>query len=277
MARIIAPFQIEGTLHDTNFYVDQDNINRAREKATSSMTSEKYWTLPIYHNVRMQSVEFGQSVVISKTFQRLVYLFNKNAKDGSFAGRSNKLLFEILKEDLHRERGERLVTEGIKSKHGQELLVGFESNKLRPLHQVLAPKKWEIKDHSFRFPGCVMETDIDWPSDATHVTFNLAIANWNIATNYFNTQYGEAQFFTKTTIPQDITITVTPPSAEDLHLTFLFIGFSKQQGSKHLPLHRKHNTATLVQYHYFPEHPKESNPAPEETLTLNLKPPFTFS
>lgn len=56
MARIIAPFKIEGTLHDTNFYVDQDNINRAREKAASSMTSEKYWTLPIYHNVRMQSV-----------------------------------------------------------------------------------------------------------------------------------------------------------------------------------------------------------------------------
>jgi hypothetical protein len=115
-----------------------------------------------------------------------------------------------------------------------------------------------------------METDIDWPSDATHVTFNLAIANWNIATNHFNTQYGEAQFFSKTTIPQDITITVTPPSEEDLHLSFLFIGFSKQQGSKH-------NTATLVQYHYFPEHHQESTLAPEETLTLNLKPPFTFS
>lgn len=277
MARIIAPFKIEGTLHDTNFYIDQGKVNRARVKAESSMTTKKFKTLPSYHNARMQNLELTHCSKISQTFQRIVVAFNKNAKDGSFAGRANAIFLHMVKEDQNNERGYRLVTEGIKSKYGREHLRGFESNKLRPLHKVLVNKKWTLNDHLFHFPECTMETDIDWPEDATHITFNLAVANWNIETLHFTTNYAEAQFFSKTSTPQDITITGTPPTDQDLHLTFLFIGFSKQQGSRHLPLHRKNNTATLIEHHYFPKHTYESATDPDETPTKNLAPPFSFT
>lgn len=276
MARIIAPFKIEGTLHDTNFYIDQDKVNRARVKAESSMTTKKFKTLPSYHNARMQNLELTHCSKTSQTFRRITEAFNKQAKDGSYVGRANAIFLHMVKEDQNNERGNRLVTEAIKSKYGREHLLGFESNKLRPLPKVIAPHKWEFKDHSFHIPQCDMETDINWPEDATHVTFNVAVANWNIETDHFTTHYGEAQFFPKTRTSQDITITVTPPTAEDLHLTFLFIGFSKQQGSRHVPLHRKHNTATLIHYQYFPQHPNEDNPSLEETPAENLKPPFIF-
>ncbi len=225
----------------------------------------------------MQNQEFAQCATIAKTFRLLALQFNKKAKNGNFAGRTNKLLIEILQNDNFNELGSRQFPEGIKTKNGQEQLVGFESNTLRPLPLVLKNKKWKIKDDTFHFPKCKLAADIEWPVDATHITFSLAIANWNIETNHHTTHYARPQLFSKSASPQDVTITAIPPTDQDLHLTFLFIGFSKQQGSKHVPLHRKYNTATLIAYQYYPKHPNESNAAPGETSTENVKPPFTFS
>jgi hypothetical protein len=250
MAKVIAPFQIEGTLNDLNFYIDQEGTNRVRMKPEAKMTTHKFKTLPSYHKVRMHSKEFGQCATIAKTFRVLAVHFNRNAKDGSFAGRVNKLLFEILQEDTQNELGSRLFKEGIKTRFGQELLLGFESNKLRPLTQVLKNKKWEIKKYIFNFPNCVPDTDIDWPEEATHVSFNLAIANWNTENNSFSTNYGTPVIFSKTDAPQNITLECLSPIEQDLHITFLFIGFSKQRGSHHLPLHRKYNTASIINYHF---------------------------
>lgn len=277
MAKVIAPFQIEGTLDDLNFYLDENKINRVRTKGESSMTTERYQKDPSFHKMRMQNQEFAQCATIAKTFRLLALQFNKRAKNGSYAGRTNKLLIEILQNDPSNELGARQFKEGIKTKNGQEQLVGFESNILRPLPLVLKKKKWTIKDNTFHLPKYNLATDIEWPEDATHITFCLAIANWNIETNHHTTHYAEPQLFSKLTSPQDITIPATPPTDQDLHLTFVFIGFSKQIGSKHIPLHRKHNTATLIAYHYFPQHLNDNTPAQTETPAENLKPPFTFS
>lgn len=270
MAIVKAPFAITGTIDDLNFYLDQDKINRVRKKVDSTKTTKKNRNAINHHLIKMQGQEMSHCSKTSKIFRLLTQAFNNNAKDGSYAGRANALFLNIVKEDHKNVRGSRLVTEGIKSKYGQELLLGFESNKLRSLLKVIAPHKWELKDHSFHLPKCKLATDIDWPEDATHITFNLAIANWNLETNHFTTIYGEPQFFPKTSTPQDITITVKPPTDQDLHLTFVFIGFSKQIGSKH-------NTATLIAYHYFPQHLNDNTPAQTEASAENLKPPFIFS
>jgi hypothetical protein len=136
MAKVTAPFIIEGTIDDLNFYIDQEGINRARQKPDSHMTSDMYKNSPSFHKMRMQNQEFGQCATIAKTFRLLVAEFNKQAKDGSFAGRVNKLLLEILQEDPINQLGSRLFSEGIKTSFGQELLLNFESNKLRPLSKV---------------------------------------------------------------------------------------------------------------------------------------------
>jgi 16S rRNA C1402 (ribose-2'-O) methylase RsmI len=47
---------------------------------------------------------------------------------------------------------------------------------------------------------------------------------------------------------QTITLTTNKPIGNHLHLTFLFIGFAKQERKKHKLLHRKNNTATLIAY-----------------------------
>jgi uncharacterized protein (DUF427 family) len=252
MAKITAPFQIEGTLDDLNFYIDQDGINRARLKPDSHMTTAKYKNSPSFHKMRMQNLEFKQCAIKAKTFRLLAVQFNKHAKDGSFAGRANKLLLEILQEDQKNELGSRLFTEGIKTKFGQEFLIGFESNKLRPLSKVfIENKKWEIKNNRFSSPSFNPATDIDWPEEATHLTFNLGIANWNVENDTFSTNYAQPIMLSKTDEKQNIVLDIVPPLEKDLQLTFLFIGFSKQKGSRHIPLHRKYNTATIIAYQYW--------------------------
>jgi hypothetical protein len=249
MAKVIAPFQIAGTIDDLNFYMDENNVNRVRIKASSTMTTEKFRNEPAFHKMRMHNQEFAQCTTIAKTFRLIAEEFNTKAKDGSFAGRVNKLLFEILQEDKHNELGSRQFKEGIKTKFGQELLLGFESNKLRPLAQVLKNKKWKIKKYTFNWPNCIPFIDIDWPEEATHVNFNLAIANWNTENNTYSTQYGTPFIFSKTDAEQDITLQGLPPNEYHLHIVFLFIGFSKQRGSHHLPLHRKYNTTSIIAYY----------------------------
>ncbi len=250
MAKVIAPFKIEGTIDDLNFYVDENNVNRVRIKASSTMTPERFRKDPAFHKIRMHNQEFAQCIAIAKTFRALAGEFNKKAKDGSFAGRVNKLLFEILQEDKYNEVGSRQFKEGIKTNFGQELLLGFESNKLRPLTQVLKSKNWEIKRYTFDFQNCVPITDIDWPEEATHASFNLAIADWNTANNSFDTKYGIPITFSKTAASQDIALECLPLKEHQLQITFLFIGFSKQRGSHYLPLHRKYNTATIIDYQF---------------------------
>ncbi|WP_264566696.1 hypothetical protein [Flavobacterium sp. N3904] len=251
MAKITAPFQIEGTIDDLNFFIDEYGINRARLKPESNMTTEKFKTLPSFHKARMQNIEFGQCATKAKTFRLLAAEFNKQAKDGRFAGRANKLLLEVLQEDQKNELGSRLFTEGIKTKFGQEFLIGFESNKHRPISKVFIDNnKWEIRNNRFSHPDFNPANDINWPEEATHVTFNLAIANWNIENDTFSTNYGQPIIISKNEEKQNIVLEVVPPIEQNLQITFIFIGFSKQRGSRDIALHRKYNTATIIAYQY---------------------------
>ena len=64
----------------------------------------------------------------SKIFRLLVKPFFDRAKDVSFAGRVNQLLFEITEEDLTNPLGYRLIENGLQSPYLSEILLGFEGN-----------------------------------------------------------------------------------------------------------------------------------------------------
>lgn len=64
--------------------------------------------------------------------------FNDLAKDGSSAGRVNKILLEILQEDESQPQGKRsFVTPLNNNLNVEEIFLNFESNKLRPPSNVL--------------------------------------------------------------------------------------------------------------------------------------------
>lgn len=247
MAKITAPFLIQGTIDNLNFFVTAEGKNYVRLKREGSLTTEEFNNNPIYDRIRNHGKEFGHCVNKSKIFRQLTHHFNKVAKDGSYAGRVNKLLFEIIKEDITQPIGERTLTQGLKTNAGKEALLFFESNKLRPLRHVLEIKEfWEQESYTLKIPDLLVKEHLDWPKEATHVHFTAATANWDFENDTFNTSYSKTTILEKESLLQTLILTNSRPSGNHLHLTFLFIGFAKKERNKYNFLHRKYNTTSII-------------------------------
>lgn len=249
MAKVIAPFLIKGTIDDINFVVTADGENYARRKGNTGVTAEEFKNNPIFDRIRNQGQEFGQCVKKAALFRQLAVRFNTLAKDGSVAGRTNKLLFEILQEDTTQPQGKRTLTEGLKTSEGKECLLFFESNKLRPLRKVLKIREqYSPENQTVTCTDFIAKEHLDWPEEATHVLLATATANWDFENDSFQTCYSSELILDKEAEKQTITIGTEKPSGNELHLTFLFIGFLKQDRKKQIVLHRKYNTTTVIAY-----------------------------
>ncbi|MFV5698699.1 hypothetical protein ACM55H_10060 [Flavobacterium sp. ZT3R17] len=247
MAKVVAPFLIKGTIDDINFVVTADGNNYARSKGKTGITAKEFKSNPIFDRIRDQGQEFGHCSKKSATFRQLVVRFNELAKDGSFAGRANKLLYEILQEDTTQPQGKRTLTEGLKTSDGKEYLLSFESNKLRPLNQILKIKEQYNQDNqAVSIPDFIAKEHLDWPEEATHVHLASATTNWDFENDTFNTCYSNEIILDKESKQQTITLKNDKPIGNQLYLTFLFIGFAKQERKKHKLLHRKNNTTTII-------------------------------
>lgn len=250
MAKVVAPFLIKGTIDDINFVVTADGNNYARAKGKTGVTATEFKNNPIFDRIRNQGQEFGQCAKKSALFRQLAVRFNKLAKDGSFAGRANKLLFEILQEDTTHPQGKRTLAEGLKTSDGKEFLLFFESNKLRPLHHILKVKEQcNTENQTVTLNDFIVREHIDWPEEATHVHLASATTNWDFENDTFDTCYSDEIILDKESEKQTITLSTNKPIGNQLYLTFLFIGFAKQERKKHKLLHRKNNTTTLIAYH----------------------------
>ena len=179
MAKIIAPFLIKGTLDNLNFVVTADGANYVRMQGKSGLTKDEFKNNPKYDHIRMHGIEFGQCVQKAKIFRQLAIQFNALAKDGSFAGRANKMLLEILQEDENQPQGSRsLVTALNKNLDIEEMFLNFESNKLRPLSKALkANFECNLNANTLKFTEFCPLEDLDWPEEATHVHLAIATSN----------------------------------------------------------------------------------------------------
>jgi len=253
MAKIVAPFLIKGTIDDINFVVTADGGNYARMKGKTGVTAQEFKNNPVFDRIRNQGKEFGHCVKKAALFRQLAARFNILAKDGSVAGRTNKLLFEILQEDTTKPQGKRTLAEGLKTTNGKDFLLLFESNKLRPLNEILKIKQQCNEENRIvTLTDFIAKKHLDWPEEATHVHLAIATANWDFEKDTHETSYSEERVLDKESVKQNILLSTTKPKGNDVHLIFLFIGFSKQERKKHKMLHRKNNTSTIIA-HYNPK------------------------
>lgn len=249
MAKVIAPFKIQGTLDDLNFMIYPDGSNYVRMKGNTGITSKEFKENPIFDRIRNQAKEMGYCTIKARTFRLLTKQFFDRAKEVSSAGRVNQLLLQILAEDTTNPKGERTLEEGIKSEHLEEILIGFEANKIRPLHKVLLAKsKHDTELETITWTNFSPAKHILWPPDeATHVQLQMATAYWDITNDRFETYYSTPIILDKNEKKGTIQLTTNSiPETNKLKITFLFIGFLVLERRKRKELHRKHNTATLI-------------------------------
>lgn len=246
MAKVIAPFKISGTLDDLNFINSQEG-NFVRMKKERALTSEEFKKNPIFDRIRQQGKEMGYCAIKSRQFRMLAVQFFKKSKEGSFAGRANKILLEILAEDNLNPTGQRTLEEGMKSPFLNEILVGFEGNKYRPLPKVLKTTyQYCTEKRTLIIERFNPLENLDWPEEATHVHLAMATANWDYENQIFDTCYGEEVILNKESESQTLSLNTDKPKGDNLQLTYLFIGFAIKERRKYNLLHRRHNTVTII-------------------------------
>lgn len=247
MAKVIAPFKIVGTIDDINFYIDQNNTNLAREKGKTGVSSEEFKRNPIFNKVKNHGKEFGRAIKKAQSFRAIAHHFFNRAKDGSFAGRANKLMFEIIEEDTQNVHGERTFENGIQSEDAISFPIGFEGNKLRPLNKVLKTAwSWNEDNSQLIIDSFNPKANIDWPEKAEQVHLAIARANWNYQENKFTTEYSQEIILQKEEPTTNMTLETNIPQGNHLQLVYLFIGFSIQDRKKTKELKRSNNTVTII-------------------------------
>ncbi|WP_290819757.1 hypothetical protein [Flavobacterium sp.] len=259
MAKVTAPFKIKGTLSGINFY-DVSGQNLAREKGKSGITKQQFANSEKFNHIREHGTEFGSCVLKSRVFRLLAKQFYDKAKEVSFAGRVNKLLFEILEEDTQNKIGERKLENGLQIPELNEILVNFEGNKTRPLKKVLNKKtSFDWKQNKINLPTINVEKDINWPEpEANRIHIQLAIANWNYIEDTFENQYSNEIILEKTDADAPLEFQLNKLQTKDLWIAFIFIGFSNKERRKTKPLHKKWNTATIIEIQNFNQKNKKN-------------------
>lgn len=250
MAKVIAPFKIVGTLDDLNFYIDQNKENIVRTKGKTGVTSEEFKRNPIFTKVKNHGKEFGRAVKKAQSFRMIAHYFNNRAKDGSFAGRANKLMLDIIQEDTSKPQGERTFEKGIENPETRSYFTGFEGNKLRSLNKVLKTNwVWDENYNTLTIENFNPEASIDWPEKANNVHLAIARSNWNYIDNKFETRYSQEIVIQKEEETQTIKITTEnrePKTENNIQLLYFFIGFSIQDRKKTKELKRANNTVTII-------------------------------
>ena len=199
MAKVIAPFEIIGTINDLNFYKASEQ-NLVREKGKPGVTEKQF-------------AENKKSI----TFRQLAKQFYDKAKEVSFAGRVNQILFEILEEDTSQPIGARKLENGLQIPELDQILVNFEGNRLRPLHKILKRKiTFDWTQNNINLTTINLEKEIVWPEPvANQIHLQLAIANWNYREDKFENQYSNEIIIEKTNKKTDITFKLDKLQTKD--------------------------------------------------------------
>lgn len=247
MAKVTAPFEIEGTIDDLNFYKASEQ-NLVRLKGKPGITKEQFANNPIFKPIIEHGTEFGSCVRKARVFRLLAKQFYDKAKEVSFAGRVNQLLFEILEEDTTNKKGERKLEIGLQNHELHEILVNFEANKLRPLNKVVKKKvEFDWKQNKINLTTINTEKDINWPEpEAIQIHFQIAIANWNCKEDQFENHYSNEIILEKNDSEAKLEFKINKLQTKDLWMAYLFIGFSNKERRKIKPLHKKWNTTTII-------------------------------
>lgn len=246
MAKVIAPFKLSGTIDGINF-ADTTEGNIARSEREKHMTSKEFYANPIYDRIREHGKEMGYCALKSRYFRQLAVQFYRNSKDVSFAGRANQILLEILDEDTLNPKGQRTLDEGMKSPFLNEILVGFEGNKQRPLSKVLKTKfQHDPEQRSVTIADFNPLEHMDWPEEATHVHIAMATSNWDFVNNLFDTCYSQEIKLAKEAETQTLILDTEKPVGNQLQICYLYIGFAKLERRKYKLFHRRSNTASII-------------------------------
>ena len=174
MAKLGGILKIEGTLDNMTFYKTKDG-HLVRTKG--GVSKERIQNDPAFVRTRENGSEFGAAASSGKLLRLSVRNLLMKAKDSRVASRLTQTMTKIKNLDSTSPRGERIVSIGLATVEGKELLKGFNFNNQAIIGSILfAPISVDAATGEITLTDLNPTNDIAFPSGATHVSLTSAFA-----------------------------------------------------------------------------------------------------
>jgi hypothetical protein len=240
--------KLTGTLGGLSFYHSSLDGFLVRQK--SSLDSARVRRDPAFIRTRENASEFGNAVRAGTLLRRALRQALPLARDGRLNARMNRLMMRAKDFDVVNNRGERRAGEGFRHAEAVELLHGFEFNSRASLEQVLLRSfDTDPEGGIIRISGFQPATQIKWPADATHCSFEEVLTHVHFDTEKSVTEFSEAASFSrKDESIQDLNLAAAVvPMEEGIQLQLLLLQFVQEINGHQYPLWgRSSNVLTVV-------------------------------
>ncbi len=174
MAKSNGILKIEGTIEDLTFY-KQDGQNYVRRKG--GISKERIAGDPNFVRTRENNSEFGHCGNASRLLRLALGSMVSRAKDSRLHSRLVQTMARIKNLDALSPRGQRLVSNGLDTAMGKQMLRGFDFNIHAPLQTVLeASYLVDAIGGKLTFTDLIPMDQVNFPEGATHFSIQTAVA-----------------------------------------------------------------------------------------------------
>ena len=187
MAKQKSILKVEGTLDGLTFY---KSIDGYLVRTKGGVSKNKIMNDPAFIRTRENIAEFGKTAQSGKLIRTSIGTMLNRAKDARMSSRMLGILSKVRQLDSNSARGERVVSEGILTSSGKQLLKGFDFNNRAALQAVFrAPFNLNTSTGVVTIADFVPLDQLQVPEGATHASFRSAFINLDFQTGMFDTQY----------------------------------------------------------------------------------------
>lgn len=227
MAKSNGLIKIEGTVEDLTFY-QRNGKSFVRKKG--GVSRERIMNDPSYVRTRENMSEFSHSGSSGKMLKMAVGSMAFKAKDSRLSSRLMQVMTRIKNLDSTSNRGKRLVSNGIGTPEGKQLLRGFDFNIHASMDSVLfAPYTLDTSNGVFKISSIVTEEQLMFPQGATHVSFQGAVVDIDFVTGDSDIAYSNIENLPLSLSPTSLTLTPTSfPSGLGVNMFLVLITFYQE-------------------------------------------------
>ena len=235
MAKQKSFLKVAGTLDGLTFYKSVDG-HLVRTKG--GVSKGRIMNDPAYIRTRENIAEFGTTAQSGKLLRNAIGTMLNRAKDPRMSSRMMGILSKVRQLDSNSARGERVVSEGILTSSGKQLLKGFDFNNRAALQAVFhAPYSLDTATGVVTISNFVPLDQLQIPEGASHVSFRSAFINLDFVSGEFDMQYSPVVNTVLDMNPTTITLTPTEvPTGTGTQLYLLLIEFFQEVNGIQYPL-----------------------------------------
>lgn len=227
MAKAKGFIKIEGSVEDLTFYrLDGENYVRAK----GGVSRERIMNDPSYVRTRENMREFGESARTGKIVREAVSSMSFRAKDSRVSSRLSGVMAQVKNTDTTSSRGNRLVSNGIKTPKGKQALTGFDFNVHSSLGTALfSPYTLDVVTGVIGITDIVTADQIMFPQGATNVRFQSAVVAIDFTSGVSVIAYSNVVDLPISMLSSDVLLTPTSvPAGLDCQLFLFSLTFSQE-------------------------------------------------